>query len=50
MLGILGYGRSEFLCICSAVKPNFHEKAYQGGPKDRDAVRNVNARSGTGYD
>ena len=43
---IVEYGCREFLRICRAVKPNFHEKAYQRGPENRDAVKNVNPKNG----
>ena len=33
MPSTVGYGRREFLRICSAVKPNFDEKTHQGGEK-----------------
>ena len=49
MLSIVGHGRGKFVRICSAVKSNFHEKTYQRSQENRDAVRNVNPRSGTGY-
>ena len=39
---IIGYGCREFLRICRAVKPNFHEKAYQRGQENRDVLRTSN--------
>ncbi|XP_068750788.1 uncharacterized protein [Montipora capricornis] len=49
MSSIVGHGRGKFVRICSAVKSNYDEKTYQRSQKNRDAVRNVSPRSGTGY-